>query len=269
MKNVMLADKIRDAANLLRKSTFTTAFTGAGISVESGIPPFRGENGLWSKYDPGTLEISNFTTHPTESWRVIKEIFYDFFTHAKPNKAHFVLARMELEGLLGQVITQNIDNLHREAGSRVVSAFHGNSSNLICLHCGRTYHIDEISLDLLPPTCRECGGLLKPDFVFFGEQIPQIPLMASYEAASISEVMLIIGTGGEVMPANQIPVMAKQNGARIIEINPAASAYTGNITDIFLKGKATAIMELLETALFSTPLDDDQDGVDQDFEVHG
>lgn len=255
-------NKIREAAEILKRSRFTTAFTGAGISVESGIPPFRGEGGLWNKYDPGTLDINHFLDDPVGSWSVIKKIFYDFFDDAKPNAAHRVLSRMEREGLLGRTITQNIDNLHQEAGSQMVFEFHGNSRNLRCIHCHRKYKAGEISLDHIPPTCRECGGILKPDFVFFGESIPHLALTAAYEAASISDVFLIIGTTGEVMPANQIPVLAKENGATIIEVNPEPSHYTEAVTDIFLRGKATEIMEKLGEELFSPSLDDDKDGVD-------
>jgi NAD-dependent deacetylase len=247
--------EILQAARLLKNSGFTTAFTGAGISVESGIPPFRGEGGLWSKYDPTALELDYFMKNPAKSWEVIKEIFYDLFDMAKPNKAHITLAEMEKKDLLARIITQNIDNLHQEAGSRYVHEFHGNCKTLICLTCHAIYKSIEINLDHLPPTCRQCGGILKPGFVFFGESIPQLPFAAAYEAASLSEVFLIIGTTGEVMPANQIPFMAKNNGATIIEVNPNESNYTHKITDIFLKGKATEVMEKLSSVLFSASLD--------------
>lgn len=257
-----MTDKIKEAALILKRSRFTTAFTGAGISVESGIPSFRGNGGLWEKYDPKVLDLNYFLHDPARSWVVIKEIFYNFFGVAKPNKAHLVLARMEKEGLLGRTITQNIDNLHREAGSVIISEFHGNSKKLRCLQCHRQYRSVEISLDHVPPTCRECGGILKPDFVFFGEGIPQLPLAEAQEAASLSDVFLIIGTTGEVMPANQIPFIAKEYGATIIEINPEPSNYTDKITDIFLQGNATEVMQKLEVQLFSPALDDDQNGID-------
>ncbi|MCX6281652.1 MAG: NAD-dependent deacylase [Bacteroidetes bacterium] len=256
-----MEEQVKKAADLLLKSRFTTAFTGAGISVESGIPPFRGNGGIWNKYDPRFLEIAYFMNHPKESWNVIKELFYDFFSSAKPNNAHFTLAEMEQKGLLGRIITQNIDNLHQEAGSKEVYEFHGNSKRLVCMGCQRIYPVPEISLDHLPPTCRQCGGLLKPDFVFFGEGIPQTALSASYEAASLSDVLIIIGTTGEVMPANQIPFMAKSAGCKIIEINVDQSNYTGSITDIFIKGEAGRIMEQLGVQLFTTSLDNDKDGV--------
>jgi NAD-dependent deacetylase len=246
--------KIREAAELIRNSKFTTAYTGAGISVESGIPPFRGDTGLWSKYDPKYLDIGFFYESPLESWGVIKEIFFDFFGTAKPNKAHLALANLEKNGLVARVITQNIDNLHQEAGSREVFEFHGNSKRLVCLACLTGYHHGEVSLDDLPPACLRCGGLLKPDFVFFGEAIPQLPLAAAYEAASLSDVFLVIGTTGEVMPANQIPFMAKSQGAKIIEVNPSESFFTSRITDIFLQGKAGEVMESLERELLSASL---------------
>lgn len=246
---------IRQAAEILKRSKYTTAFTGAGISVESGIPPFRGTNGLWTKYDPVSLDLDHFLANPEQGWKIIKEIFYDFFGKAKPNRAHLVLAEMEKRGLIHRTITQNIDNLHQEAGSRQVYEFHGNSKILVCLECSTTYKASQVSLDHLPPTCRQCGGLLKPDFVFFGEAIPSMPLTAAYEAASVSEVFLVIGTTGEVMPANQFPVMAKENGAKIIEINPQESNYTRGITDIFLKGGASDVMEKLAESLFSPSLD--------------
>ena len=253
---------LQNAVQTLKNSRFTTAFTGAGISVESGIPSFRGDGGLWDKYDPKVLEIDHFLKNPELSWPVIKDIFYNFFDHAVPNKAHHVLARMEKAGMLGRIITQNIDNLHQEAGSLMVYEFHGNSKTLVCMTCHRTYKAKDMSFDHLPPTCRECGGLLKPDFVFFGEGIPQIPMVAAYEAAEISDVFLIIGTTGEVMPANQFPGIAKANGATIIEINPEESLYTPEITDIFLQGKAGEVMAQLEIALFSAPLDNDKNGID-------
>jgi len=250
----MTHEDITRASGILKRSSFTTAYTGAGISVESGIPPFRGDNGIWSKYDPGCLEIGFFLESPAASWQVIKEIFYDFYIGAGPNDAHKVLARMEQGGMIHRVITQNIDNLHQEAGSRAVFEFHGNLKKMLCLACLREYPAKEVNLDHLPPTCRECGGLLKPDFVFFGEGIPRQPLLAAYDAATKSEAFLIIGTTGEVMPANQIPVMAKSNGSVIIEINPVPSNYTDKITDIFLQGKATEVMKALEQELFTAPL---------------
>jgi NAD-dependent deacetylase len=241
---------IRNAAGILKKSKYTSVFTGAGISVESGIPPFRGENGIWSKYDPMLLDIHYFQSHPEQSWKIIKEIFYDFFGMAKPNAAHMALAEMEKERLLHAVITQNIDNLHQDAGSKVVYEFHGSSKYLVTMDGMIRYHVDEIDLSVMPPKCQKTGVLLKPDFIFFGEGIPQDVYQNSLIAAGKSEVMLVIGTTGEIMPASQIPLIAKQNGAKIIEINPDPSNFTHSISDIFIQGKATEIMSSLRKQLF-------------------
>jgi len=233
------------AASLIQRGRRITAFTGAGISVESGIPPFRGPGGLWSKYDPGLLDIEHFLEHPGPSWAVIKEIFYSSFAGATPNEAHLALAAMEAAGRLHCIITQNIDNLHHKAGSKMIWEFHGNSRNLVCLGCSTNYRAAAVDLSELPPTCRMCGGTLKPDFVFFGESIPEPAGTKSFLEARLSDVFLLIGTTGEVMPASLIPRAASENGAHIIEINTEESEYTDQITDVFLKAKATVAMTRL------------------------
>ena len=229
---------IQKAVDLIKNAGRVTAFTGAGISVESGIPPFRGENGLWNKYDPTFLNINYFHSNPLGSWKLIKEIFYDFFGEATPNKAHYGLAEMEKAGFLDAIITQNIDNLHQKGGSRKIFEFHGNSRNLICVSCGVKYPVTEIGLDNLPPECLNCGAVLKPDFIFFGEAIPEPARTNSFREAEISDLFILIGTTGEVIPASSIPFLAKENGAKIIEININKSSYTERITDVFLQGKA-------------------------------
>lgn len=238
-------NKIKETANLIANSKRTVAFTGAGISVESGIPPFRGKNGLWSKYDPIILDINYFMQNPLSSWKVIKEIFYDFFGQAQPNAAHKALAAMEQKNLLQTIITQNIDNLHQEAGSKNVCEFHGNSRNLVCTNCGEIYTASEEKLNNLPPTCKLCGGVLKPDFIFFGEAIPEPANSKSFEEAERADLFILIGTTGEIMPASLVPRVAKEHGAKIIEINTEKSKYTNSITDIFIQEKATAALTKL------------------------
>jgi len=233
---------MKQAVEIIKKAKHITAFTGAGISVESGIPPFRGENGLWSKFDPIFLDINYFHRNPQQSWKMIKKIFYDFFGKAKPNAAHITLAEMEKIGFVKAVITQNIDNLHQEAGSKNVFEFHGTSRNLICENCRKMYSAAITDFSKLPPKCENCGNVLKPDFVFFGEPIPEKANYFSFREAEIADVFLLIGTTGEIMPASMIPFSAKRNGVKIIEINIQASNYTHQITDVFLQGKATEIM---------------------------
>lgn len=241
---------IKETAKIIKQSKFTIAFTGAGISVESGIPPFRGEHGLWNKYNPQVLDLGYYLQNQEECWIYIREIFYDFFAHAKPNHAHRVLARMEKSGLLNSVITQNIDDLHFEAGNNVVHEFHGNSKKLKCLKCGKIVHADEINFENIPPRCTKDNEVLKPDFIFFGEGIPHDAYSSSFADAEKAEVCIIIGSTGEVTPASYVPRTAKQNGATIIEINPEESMFTNQITDIHLKGNAGEIMSLLEKELF-------------------
>ena len=231
-----------------------TAFTGAGISVESGIRSFRGRDGLWGKHDPKLLDIGFFREKPGRSWSAIKEIFYDSFLGAKPNAAHHGLAELESAGLLHCVITQNIDNLHFLAGSKQVWEFHGNSRKLICLNCSTIYPVAQMDLSDIPPTCRMCGGLLKPDFVFFGEPIPEPAATKSFLEAQLSDVFLVIGTTGEVMPACMIPRLAKENGAAIIEINTARSEFTDEVTDVFIETRATTAMNGILQALGIRPL---------------
>ncbi len=241
---------IEQAAQIIKKSKYTIAFTGAGISVESGIPPFRGEMGLWNKYDPKVLDINYFFQNPGICWESIREIFYDFFERSKPNDAHKVLAQMEKEQLLKAIVTQNIDNLHYEAGSKNVYEFHGNSKKLKCLACGELSDVKNIDFENLPPKCKNDASVLKPDFIFFGEGIPPEAYEMSFIAAKKCEVCIIIGSTGEVTPASYIPNTAKEYGATIIEINPDESLFTNRITDIHLKGKAGETLKKLSEHLF-------------------
>jgi NAD-dependent deacetylase len=242
----MNTELIHRAAKLLRGAKHLTAFTGAGISVESGIPPFRGANGIWSRYDPGVLDIDRYRSWPDETWPVINEIFYRYFATAVPNQAHFFLSRLQQEGLLKGLITQNIDNLHQDAGNTDVIEYHGNSQYMVCTYCGERRKVEEPLHTSEVPRCSNEGALMKPDFIFFGEPIPQEAAERSLSEARQSDVMLLIGTTGEVMPASMIPKIAKQAGATIIEINTEETAFTQSVTDLFLKGRATEVCGLLQ-----------------------
>ncbi len=251
MDQIMLKlEKIEKAAELIRTAKYAVAFTGAGISVESGIPPFRGANGLWNKHDPIFVEIEYFHKKPLESWKKIKHVFYDMFDQAQPNPAHIALAKMEKRGFIESIITQNIDNLHQKAGSKYVYELHGTSRTLSCIECSTEYELNFVDLNFLPPTCYICKGILKPDIVFFNEKIPAFALKRSTEESLKADVFIIIGTNAEVLPAADIPVKAKENGAIIIEINIQESHFTDTITDVFIKGKASEIMEKIATYLY-------------------
>jgi NAD-dependent deacetylase len=214
------------------------AFTGAGISVESGIPPFRGRNGIWNKYDPESLDISFFFNNPQQSWQVIREVFYGFFGNAKPNMAHLMLAKLEKAGIIKAIVTQNIDNLHQEAGSKAVIEYHGNSKQIKCTQCGHSEMATKELLATIPVICKKCGSLMKPDFIFFGEGIPATAHYLSVENARQADLVIIIGAQGEVFPAANIPYEAKRNGAFIIEINPEKTTFTRDITDHHIQLKA-------------------------------
>ncbi len=236
---------IKEASELIAEARHVTAFTGAGISVESGIPPFRGPGGLWNRIDPSYLEIDFFLRHPLKSWEVIRQLFYQTLRKARPNLAHRALAKMEKAGLIRSLITQNIDYLHQLAGSQTVYEFHGTYRFLRCMSCNQRLEADEKWLENLPPACPACGGLLKPDFVFFGEPIPEVASQKSFIEADVADVFLIIGSTGEVYPAAQIPQIAFSHGSKIIEINIEPSNYTTSITHLFLQGKATEMMKRL------------------------
>ena len=238
-------DTYRKAAETIDGARRCVSFTGAGISVESGVPPFRGENGLWNRYDPMTFDISYFLENTGQSWVALREIFYDLFGQVLPNAAHYALAELEARGLLAAVVTQNVDNLHRDAGSQTIYEFHGCLKEIVCLDCGNRCGVADVDMGSLPPVCERCHGTLKPDVIFFGEPIPEFAAEKSFEEAEKADCMILIGTTGTVAPANMIPPRAKASDATIIEINPRPSEYTAGITDIFLQDNATAAMETL------------------------
>lgn len=239
---------LQQAATWIKNASYAVAFTGAGISVESGIAPFTGVGGLWNQYDPKFIEINFFLSDPLRSWQEMKKIFFTDMHDAQPNTAHRVLGTLEQQGLLGGVITQNIDGLHQRGGSKNVQEFHGTIHTLSCLQCARKYRLEDINLEEVPPTCL-CGGILKPDFVFYGEGIPPRAYENSAQMAQEADVMIVVGTAGQVMPACSLPLAAKDHGCKIIEVNPRESAYTGRITDLYFARPATQFFEALAKEL--------------------
>lgn len=239
------------AAQAVRKARYAMAFTGAGISVESGIAPFRGPGGLWEKHDPSYFDKRYFVSHPDKCWPLLKELFYDVLATARPNAGHLALADLERQGRLEAVITQNIDNLHQVAGSVEVHEYHGGMGFMDCLSCRRKTPAAQVSLDRLPPACPHCGGLLKPDVVFFGEPIPEEAHRFSTMAAHECDVLIIVGTSGNVQPAARIPHLAKSTGATVIEVNVQPTPYTASVTDIFLQGPAGRTLSDLRDAVFA------------------
>jgi NAD-dependent deacetylase len=242
--------RINQAVELIRKSKYMVAFTGAGVSVESGIPPFRGAGGLWETTHPIFLEINYFHKKPLQSWIKIKKIFYDKLADAEPNIAHEVLSKMEKRSFLESVITQNIDHLHQKAGSKYVYELHGTYKQLVCTECGSEYDMSFADLNFLPPTCFVCKGILKPDIVFFNEPIPWFAKKRAFEEVKKADLLLIIGTNAEVLPAAEFPERAKKTGTKIIEINIKPSLFTHSITDLFIEARATEAMEKIGELLY-------------------
>lgn len=240
---------LKKAAEVIKNAKYLTVFTGAGISKESGVPIFRGDDGVYSKYDPKLLEIKTYKSRPQDSWEAVKAIFYDFFQTSKPNLAHEILARWESDGIVKCIITQNIDNFHKEAGSINVVEYHGAKDSFICLSCANEYKLNEVTINEHYPVCKACGGVLKPNFIFFGEAIPPMASERSHIESRKSDVHIIIGTTGEVYPASYIPHYAKKAGAVIIEINPDKSKFTDTITDIYLEMGASVALEELDKLL--------------------
>lgn len=237
--------ELKKAAMRLANTRKVTVLTGAGISVASGIRPFRGKGGLWEKYDPEeVVNINNFRRAPAASWVMLKEIA-GVIMAANPNPAHLAITALQEMGLVDCIITQNVDGLHQKAGSRDVVEFHGSTSRVVCLDCHAVYPLEEINMEVLPPPCFYCSGLLKPDAVFFGEAIPPAALMRARVESEQCGAMLVIGTSGMVEPAASLPSIAKNSGALIVEVNPEPSWLTNSTVDIFLQGKAEETMPLL------------------------
>jgi NAD-dependent deacetylase len=243
--NVIMNPNIKKAARDIVKAKKIAALTGAGISVESGIPPFRGKGGLWESFDPMEYaHIDAFNSHPEKVWDVLLKGMKDIMDRAKPNDAHLGLAQLEKWGCLQTVITQNVDGLHQAAGNTDVIEFHGTFAINYCVDCQKNYALSEINLDQLPPKCT-CGGLIRPDCVFFGEQIPHDSIMRSFEIAQTCDIMLVIGTSAIVHPAAVIPDSAHQSGAIVIEINPEPTPLTGRVSNYILQGPAGQMMRQL------------------------
>ena len=235
-----MQELIKLAADAIMGSDLTLALTGAGISVESGIPDFRSAGGLWSKYDPSEYAtIDAFRANPERVWEMLREM-NKVVDAAKPNDAHTGMGELETMGYLHGIITQNVDNLHQEGGSMNVIEYHGNSSTLSCLWCGSRYKARDKRTEH-PPKCA-CSRVLKPDVIFFGEAIPAEAMEQSFDLASRARVLLVVGTSAVVSPVNTIPGLAKRNGATVIEINKESTHLTESITDIFCRGSAGKII---------------------------
>lgn len=243
---------LRRACELVRSSAHIVAFTGAGISAESGIPTYRdADEGLWVKYDPEkVVQIDAFLSDPAPFWHFFLDVRYRAVTDARPNPGHAALARMEAAGRLKAVITQNIDGLHQAAGSRRVIELHGNTRSIACLRCHARFTMEEVYQQLqeeVPPPCRRCGGLLKPEVVFYGEPLPELALAEAAAEIMTCDLLIAIGSSLRVYPAAALPEQAKANGARLIIVNKTSTAYD-HLADGLLRAPAGTALPLLADA---------------------
>ncbi len=244
-----MIELIERAAKVLSSAKSAVALTGAGISVESGIPPFRGKGGLWEKIDPMEVaHIDAFLNDPETVWNLLIKDMKTLLDTARPNPGHTGLVELERLGILQTIITQNVDGLHQMAGSGDVIEFHGNFAWQRCLECDRRIESAAVDLALIPPRC-SCGGILRPDCVFFGEMIPREALIRSQHLSAACDVMLVIGTSATVQPAASMPFIARDNGAAIIEINPEPTPLTARISNLPLMGTAVSLVPRLVEAV--------------------
>ena len=243
---VRLQDQIDVAAELISKSKHLIALTGSGISAESGIPTFRGKDGLWNKYRPEELATFDaFIRNPRivwewYSWRI------NLILNAKPNPAHITLVELEHMGILKRLITQNVDDLHERAGSKKIIKLHGDILVTRCISCDYKSRL-KAPPNEIPPKCPKCGNLLRPGVVWFGESLPSHAISEALKESKNADVMLVIGTSGVVYPAGYLPIAVKENKGSIIEVNTEETMITRYV-DVFLQGKAGEILpQILKT----------------------
>jgi NAD-dependent deacetylase len=224
---------------LLQADARTVVLTGAGISAESGVPTFRGDGGLWSKFDPAELaSMAAFMRNPKLVW---EWYLYrrDVVGKAEPNPGHKTLATMEQHLRNFTLVTQNVDNLHRQAGSNNVIELHGNIRRNKCLTCGEPVAEMDIDPENIP-RCR-CGGQIRPDVVWFGELLPETALLTAMSKADEAELFFSVGTSAVVYPAADLPLLALNNGAYVVEINTDTTPLTPYANEVFC-GKAGEIL---------------------------
>jgi NAD-dependent deacetylase len=232
----------------LAEAERVVVLTGAGISAESGVPTFRGAGGLWRQHRPEDLATPEaFARGPRLVWE-----WYDWrrarVAKAEPNPGHLALAQLERRIPDFTLITQNVDGLHQRAGSRRVLKLHGDIWTLHCLGCGLEETNHDVPLREIPPRC-SCGGLFRPGVVWFGEALPADVLRHAMEAAAHAQVFLVVGTSAVVQPAASLPLLAQQNGAKLVEVNLEETPLSAQ-ADASFWGKAGELLpRLLETAV--------------------
>lgn len=248
-----LSDQIAQAAALWRQSKQVVALTGAGMSTGSGIPDFRSPGeGMWNGDDPMVVASQQTFRYTPETFFAWVRPLACQIRRAEPNIAHRALATLEAQGRLNTVITQNIDELHRRAGSRHVLEIHGSLRTATCVRCLRVWPgaelVDRFVADGLMPTCPTCGGLVKPDVTLMGEQLPAMVLRQAQLAARECDFMVVAGSSLEVMPASGLPVEAMNHGARIVVVNQEPT-YVDERADVVIRADVVHVLPALAEAV--------------------
>lgn len=249
-----LNNKAKIFLDLVSSSSHVVAMTGAGISTESGIPDYRSPGtGLWEKMDQSVVSLDGFAKDPSRYYDYSLEL-YPVRKEAKPNPAHYLLAELENCDLLKGIITQNVDGLHQDAGSGQVHELHGSLRQAVCVECSVLQSMDEAMERVLsgqnPPLCLDCGGVLKPNAVFFGEALPTTPWESSVELSRDADLFIAIGSSLLVSPANALPDIAIRAGSRIIVLNNTPTPFDGEAVLVVREkiGKfSSVVMELLKS----------------------
>jgi len=248
-----LDGQIAAAAEALANARYAIALVGAGISVESGIPPFRGAGGLWTKHgEPPMDGYQRFMRDPGAHWQQIlaRRQSDDEFTRAlnaaRPNAGHHAMAELERLGVLKHTISQNIDNLHFEAGSVAVTEIHGNRTKVRCVECGARWPWAEFTVTEVPPACPHCGGLVKSDTVMFGEPIPREFLAECHRQAEQADCMLIAGTSATVTPAAWFPEMVLERGGALVEVNVEPTPFSPHCVASIRAPSGEALPQIVE-----------------------
>ena len=249
---------IARAADLVAESDHLVAFTGAGVSTESGIPDFRSPGGLWERYDPSDFTIQALHSDPVAYWerRLEMREGRDFsWEDVEPNSAHEAIARLEAEGPLSTVITQNVDGLHQDAGSSPDSVLelHGTRKHAKCIGCRQRLDLSILEGKLeeedLPPRCDDCGGLLKRATVSFGESLPSAVLQRAKREAQACDCFVVVGSSLTVEPAASLPRVAHRNGASVVIVNLDATPMDDD-ADVVAYGRAgDALPRIVDGAL--------------------
>ena len=239
-------------AELIRENQPCVVLTGAGVSTESGIPDFRSPTGIWAQFDP--LEYATlgaFRRDPAKVWRFYAPRFA-MLTEAEPNRAHLALAEVERRGLVGAIVTQNIDLLHERAGSQEVVEVHGSIATSTCPACGARYELAQV-VPLIEagegaPHCPACGAILKPDVVFFDELLPPDAIDRAYELAGEARLLLVVGSSLEVYPVAELPRTTLDAGGKVAVVNRTPTWVDGRAA-LRLDGSAGDVLTAAVAAL--------------------